>query len=283
MMVNHVDACEPEQAVLFFDLDGTLVWRDHEAAARGEDVPQFDKIAPSPAVYRAFARLRERGHVPCLCTGRSLCQIPDSIRELEPVGYLAEAGSYASVGGTVIRDARIPFDQLSATVVELERLGIDAEFESNEGLLGFYPTQAAPRFPDFPVAHSASEFMVRAQEMPIAKFCVHDYSTVNYGDLVSFAQGRYGMCDLTHDVLEFSMLGFDKGTAIRSVLDYLGHDKKNTFAFGDSENDLPMAREVEHFVALGNALDEVKRAAYYVTLPVWEDGVPFALERLGLI
>lgn len=56
-----------------------------------------------------------------------------------------------------------------------------------------------------------------------------------------------------------------------------------TFAFGDSENDLPMMRVVDHPVAMGNALDSVKQAASYVTASVQEDGVPAALRHFGLI
>lgn len=270
-------------AVLFFDIDGTIVWRDVEAAKRGEDVPRFDQVSPSPAVCDAFKRLRANGHMPCICTGRSFCQIPQSLRDLNPVGWLVEAGSYVSFDGAVIRDVRIPSDLLYDTALVLQRLEIDAEFESNEGLVGFYPTSTPPRFPEFAVARSIEEFLVYSEEYPLAKFCVHDYSRKDIDGLARFADGRFSMCDLTHDVMEFSMYGCSKGSAIRAVFDYLGCGAEHSFAFGDSENDLPMAEVVESFVALGNALESVKSRASFVTLPVWEDGVPAALEMLGLI
>ena len=58
---------------------------------------------------------------------------------------------------------------------------------------------------------------------------------------------------------------------------------EGTFAFGDSENDLPMAGAVETFVAMGNALPSVKDRAAYVTDSVEDDGVVSALEHFGLI
>lgn len=274
---------EHEQAVLFFDIDGTIVWRDAEAAKRGEDVPRFDQIAPSPAVADAFCRLRERGHVPCICTGRSFCQIPQPLRDLNPCGWLVMAGSYIEFEGAVIRDARIPVALLEQTAHVLFELGIDAEFESNVGLVGFYPTDTPPRFPDFVVEHTVDAFVSRAAKYPLAKFCVHGYSQKRMDELSRFAAGTYSMCDLTHDVMEFSMMDCNKGSAVRAVLDYVGMDRGRAFAFGDSENDLPMADEVGYFVAPGNALERVKSRASMIAPPVWDDGIPAALEQLGLI
>lgn len=272
-----------DRALLFFDIDGTLVWRDVEAAKRGENVPRFDKLSSSPAVYDAFERLHERGHLTCICTGRSFCQIQQSLLDLEPNGWIVEAGSYVSFGDKVLRDVRINVDLLFATVSELSRLGIDAEFESNESLLGFYPTLDAPRFPDFPVAHTVESFMSRGEGLSLAKFCVHDSSNTDASALLAFARGRYKACDLSHDVMEFSLLGCNRGSAIQLVFDYLGRGQRQSFAFGDSENDLPMADVVDRFVALGNALEQVKQRASIITLPVWDDGEPVALETLGLI
>ncbi|WP_179184998.1 HAD hydrolase family protein [Collinsella vaginalis] len=62
---------ESNKALLFFDVDGTLVWRDVEAAKRGEQVPGYDEVRPSPAVENALARLREQGHKVFICTGRA--------------------------------------------------------------------------------------------------------------------------------------------------------------------------------------------------------------------
>ena len=45
-------------AVVFFDVDGTLVWD------RSVDDPENSivDLVPTPAVYDAFERLRDRGH-----------------------------------------------------------------------------------------------------------------------------------------------------------------------------------------------------------------------------
>lgn len=61
-------------AVAFFDVDGTLVWRDFKQMEKQKtaDVNSAEQIKPTPAVYDAFRRMRERGNLTFICTGRSL-------------------------------------------------------------------------------------------------------------------------------------------------------------------------------------------------------------------
>ena len=54
-------------------------------------------------------------------------------------------------------------------------------------------------------------------------------------------------------------------------------------AFGDGGNDVPLVRDVGLGVAMGNACDELKAVADYITSSVDEDGVSRALEHFGLI
>ena len=53
-------------------------------------------------------------------------------------------------------------------------------------------------------------------------------------------------------------------------------------AFGDGGNDITMLRHVGYGIAMGNARDEVKSVADYVTDTVDEDGVVQALHRFVL-
>ena len=101
--------------------------------------------------------------------------------------------------------------------------------------------------------------------------------------LRDFIDEHFTLCDLQGGVFELSLIGVDKGTGIEAALAHLGRGVKDTFAFGDSENDLPMRGAVDTFVAKGNALENVREVADYVTGTAAEEGVPAALERFGLI
>ena len=94
---------------------------------------------------------------------------------------------------------------------------------------------------------------------------------------------EYGFYDLGLGAGETGMKGVDKAYGVRRVLDRLGRGTERTFAFGDSENDLPMLDAVETAVAMGNAMEVVKQRADYVTDPVADDGVVSGLAHFGLI
>ena len=59
--------------------------------------------------------------------------------------------------------------------------------------------------------------------------------------------------------------GVTKGNALLSLADYLGIPRENTFAIGDSDNDISMIEDAKYGIAMGNATDGVKAAASYIT------------------
>lgn len=75
--------------------------------------------------------------------------------------------------------------------------------------------------------------------------------------------------------------GKDKGMAV--VLSHYGYAKEDAIAFGDGGNDLSLIRYAGIGVAMGNAEQEVKDAADYVTDSCADDGVLTALQHFGLI
>ena len=64
---------------------------------------------------------------------------------------------------------------------------------------------------------------------------------------------------------------------------HFGLDISETMAFGDGGNDISIIRRAGTGVAMGNAGDNVKAAADYVTTSVDDDGVMNALVHFGVI
>lgn len=67
------------------------------------------------------------------------------------------------------------------------------------------------------------------------------------------------------------------------MADYLGLNIDETMAFGDGGNDISIVREAGTGVAMGNAGDNLKQVADYITTHVDEDGVKNALLHFGVI
>ena len=84
-------------------------------------------------------------------------------------------------------------------------------------------------------------------------------------------------------VVEMVPKGFSKGTGILKVCEMLGIDINDTYAFGDSNNDISMLKTVGHAIVMGNGTEEAKKEADYITTTVMEDGIWNACRYFNLI
>jgi Cof subfamily protein (haloacid dehalogenase superfamily) len=82
------------------------------------------------------------------------------------------------------------------------------------------------------------------------------------------------------DNFEIMKKGSSKGEAVAKLAKYLNLKSDEVMCIGDSENDLSMIKYAGIGVAMGNAVDEVKEAAKYITAPNTESGVAKAIKNL---
>ena len=77
--------------------------------------------------------------------------------------------------------------------------------------------------------------------------------------------------------------GTSKSMGIDRILAYYNIDLKDTIAFGDGGNDIPMLQHAGTGIAMGNAAKSVQDAADYVTSTVDEDGILRALQHFNIL
>ena len=256
---------------LFFDVDGTLVsFNTHR-------IPQ--------SAVDALAEAKRRGAMVFISTGRPMRLINnlDAIQHLVD-GYITANGACCSVGGETIACREIPNpearaligaagrDGFSMLVVGESRLtvvndgaDVDRYFRrmlavSDLGEGTALADVLAERIVQLtPIIDEAAERRL----MPLLPSCVS-------------ARWFPAFTDIT-------ARGADKGTALMTVAAHLGIDRKDTVAFGDGGNDKSILQAAGTGVAMGNAQDDVKAVADYVTASVDEDGIARALEHLCVI
>jgi len=78
--------------------------------------------------------------------------------------------------------------------------------------------------------------------------------------------------------LDVTPPGCNKGTFVQAVAQRLGISLEAVATVGDMQNDLPMFRESGISIAMGNATDDVKRAATHVTASNEDEGFAKAIE-----
>ena len=84
------------------------------------------------------------------------------------------------------------------------------------------------------------------------------------------------------DNFEVMNKGVSKGSAVKILADYYGINSEQVICIGDSENDLSMIKFAGLGVAMGNADEDVKEAAKYITDSNNCDGVAKAIEKFVL-
>ena len=79
--------------------------------------------------------------------------------------------------------------------------------------------------------------------------------------------------------LEFLKPTADKWYAIEALAKHLGIKNEEIMTFGDEKNDYLMIKNAGLGIAMGNAIDEVKKVAKFVTVKNYENGIAYALNK----
>ena len=111
------------------------------------------------------------------------------------------------------------------------------------------------------------------------------------GSVILFGSGKNGWMGNSVEengkgmtpLFELVLKGYSKAAGMQRILDHLGAAPEQTYAIGDSTNDLPMFSVAAHTACLGDGMEELKAVSEYVTAPVLEDGIQKALEHFGLL
>ena len=83
-----------------------------------------------------------------------------------------------------------------------------------------------------------------------------------------------------HHSLEIYSNEVSKATGILDVLHELNIDIKDSYCFGDGPNDVEMFETVGHPIAMGNAIEDIKKRAEIICPSVQENGVAIQLEKM---
>lgn len=258
--------------VLFFDIDGTLV-------------DEKTQILPQSAVD-AIAQLKQQGHIPVLNTGRPYTHVDPRVRALPFAGCICAGGAQVCLDGQWLRNESVPMEVMPYLIERVRLHGLQVMYEA-EG--GYY---LDGNYSDHPEIKLQSENLRRfgcfirdvsdGIDSPVVKFCTFDRPGCDRAAMVADAAPWFDYID-RRGMAEFVRKGNSKAGGMALILQALGCPQEQTMAFGDSGNDIPMLRAAAIGVAMGNGVEEAKKAANFVTKTVLDDGIAYALRYFGLI
>lgn len=90
---------------------------------------------------------------------------------------------------------------------------------------------------------------------------------------------EYNIIRTVDFMLEFMKKGCNKATGIEKLAEHLGINKEEIIAIGDASNDKEMIEYAGLGVGMGNAEDEIKMLADFITKSNEEDGVAFVINK----
>lgn len=256
---------------LFFDIDGTLVsFKTHRIPQSTVDALEQAK-KNGVEVYISTGRpkliINNLGQIEHLIDGYittngACCFVDDKIisqHSILPsdVKKIIEAADRDSYPAIVVSESRFAIHHYTDEVYEIfsKGLGVDSSvFITDVNALG-----------DEPI-------------LQVTPFCTVEQEALLMPTLENCTSGRWhpAFTDIT-------ARGADKGKGLHAMADYLGLNIDETMAFGDGGNDISIVKEAGIGVAMGNAGEELKQIADYVTTYVDEDGVKNALLKYGVI
>lgn len=255
---------------IFFDIDGTLL------SFNTHSIPQ--------SAINAINAAKKQGIKVFLATGRLLWQI-QKLDGLEFDGFITVNGSYCiTTDGNVIFKKTIPREELKSLIsFEANKIRFPYSFMLNKGIYVNTVNQdveALAQLVQLPVPEIRNLNEMVDEEVFQMNIYVNNIleEEIMRGVLVSCESSRWNPI-----FADINVKGINKRVGIDKFLEYYNIDLSETMAFGDGGNDIEMLKHVAIGVAMGNASDNVKQIADYVTDSVDNDGIEKALEHFDII
>lgn len=253
--------------IIFFDIDGTLV--DH---ATGQI---------SAKTHETLRRLREKGVLLCVATGRSPAAFPDFGDSVFDA-FCAFNGSLCYTEEEIIYSNPIPeesVEKLLKNAAALER-PVSVALRHRLAANG-WDVDLADYYALANLELTVSEDFDAACRERVYQMMLGCRETEHEAILRGTEGVKIAVSwDRAVDVIPVSS---GKGASIAKILAYFNLEPSQAMAFGDSYNDMEMLQTVGKGVAMGNAPAALKAIADDVCDSVSEDGIYNYCTQHGLI
>ena len=267
----------PMYKAVFLDMDGTLLRADHSVSE------------PTKQTIRHL--IEEKGIPVVLVSARPVNAILPTFRRIgipEHFPLVSLNGSYIVEAGQPVFQAMIDLPTAAAVAGEVRTF--------NANIAYYLQREWYAEVDDSWTAHEQKIMDVKIKIGPLPEF-IKEWSERKIGPnkmmvmsdpasissiqqhLKSVYDSRLNIYPSKPTYLEVMDPLGSKSNAVRFLIERMKIDRSEVIAIGDNYNDREMIQFAGMGVAMGNAPDEIKAAADYVTDTNNEDGVRKALEK----
>jgi len=259
------------------DMDGTLLNENKEISNRCK---------------KAVGELKNRGKKLVLATGRPINGV---MRYLEKLNLFDDNDYVITYNGALVQSTKtkhIIFDKPLSLKAYQELYILSKELKVNIHALTdqcvLTPknnpyTELESNINQIPILVGAVED-IDASTIIVKVMFVDDPDKLDaaLAQLPNWVKEKYTILRSAPHFLEFLDKSVNKGVGVSAVAKQLGLKREEVICVGDAGNDLDMIRYAGLGVAMGNAFDEIKSEADYITHSNEEDGVAHVIEEFML-
>lgn len=257
---------------IFFDVDGTLIEGTH---------PDYRYMREN--VQNAIRKLQEQGHYVFIASGRSLAFLDEKIRNFGFDGYVLLNGAVIFFHDKIIYKSALEksFVEKLTTICDKHDMQyslqgdmhtyVDKNFAYLIHRLGQYGIFADQLTFDY----DKNIIDVYKLEIDSPRHEDRKYIIENLPEDITYVE------DMNHNYchLEVYAKVNSKATGALKVLELLNIDIKDSYAFGDGDNDVEILSTVGTGMAMANGSVKARNSAKIVVPSVFEDGVAYGIEK----
>lgn len=254
---------------IFFDVDGTLT-NDNPGGII------------TKSVHDTLHKLQENGHFIAIATGRSYTMAKEAMTLTGIKNVVCNGGNALVLEGKVQYIHPLPFKEAMDVIKECIQTNIPFSFSQDDS---FNMYSLDDRFTNIFSTNKNSNTIMHI---------------INHDDLKHIKEIHkiFIALDKEHEHLIQSKekLGYaryfadwliiepdDKYKGILDMVKQLNGDINDIVVFGDGHNDLSMVKQAPISIAMGNAIDELKEVATFITKDNKSDGIEYACKHFGWI
>lgn len=257
-----------KQKLFAFDVDGTLV--DHT----DHTIPQSTQIA--------INQLKKQGHIVGVCTGRNTRQFNRVLHKSDFDFVVLVNGGYLEIDGKVIKTFSNTYNQKDRLVTLFKKHNLEYGCATEDHLYAVNPMSEKVQWLITNYDVDTPEQRDDLRDLDIYQYTIYeDATTIELINEIDdeFVFHTHGG-EFCYDIVRKDV---NKGIMLKEVANIFNIDMKDTYAFGDSDNDIEFLEMAGMGVALGSGTKTAKDAADYITTEVYNDGIYNALVHLGYI
>lgn len=255
---------------LFFDIDGTLV--------------SFNTHKIPASAIEALTAAKARGIKIFISTGRPYALI-NNIGDITHLvdGYITANGAYCFCGDTIISCTPISPADVTTLARKADEMNFSSIMVGTHNLSMYNPLpEATGIFAELLDINGIDALplnqMISQPILQLTPIITEEQEKEILPLLENVTSSRWypAFTDIT-------ARGVNKAKGLMEMASWFGFDISETMAFGDGGNDIAIIEAAGTGIAMGNAGDNVKSVADYITTSVDDNGIHNALRHFHVI